>query len=83
LIAESNLKKNTGASTGFASILIMGGAGVGQVLFGWLMQQHAGLRTENYTVADFNYAMWIFPLTAIVALVAVCFSRETYCKPLH
>ncbi|KTD22143.1 major facilitator family transporter [Legionella lansingensis] len=80
LIAESNLSDNTGAATSIASVIIMGGAGVGQVLFGWLMQHHAGLITKNYTIADFQYAMWMFPLTALAALIAVLLTRETYCK---
>ncbi|ASQ44996.1 MFS transporter [Legionella clemsonensis] len=80
LIAESNPLKNTGAATGIASVLIMGGAGVGQVLFGLLMQHHAGAFIQNYAVADFQYAMWMFPLTAVAALVAVLLTRETYCK---
>lgn len=80
LIAESNSAENTGAATGIASVLIMGGGGVGQVLFGWLMQHHAGLANQEYKIADFQYAMWIFPLTAIAALVAVLLTRETYCK---
>jgi MFS family permease len=80
LIAESNSAENTGAATGIASVLIMGGGGVGQVLFGWLMQHHAGLATQDYKIADFQYAMWIFPLTAIAALVAVLLTRETHCK---
>ena len=82
LIAESNSSENTGAATGIASVLIMGGGGVGQVLFGLLMQHHAGASTLSYTVADFQYAMWIFPLTAVAALLAVLLTRETYCKRL-
>ncbi|MDP1604104.1 MAG: MFS transporter [Legionella sp.] len=82
LIAESNSAESTGAATGIASILIMGGAGVGQVLFGFMMQQHAGMVNNQYSVADFQYAMWIFPFTAIVALIAVLFTRETNCKRL-
>lgn len=80
LIAESNPPENTGAATGIASVLIMGGAGVGQVLFGWLIQHHAGFSVATYTQSDFQYAMWIFPLTALAALVAVLLARETYCK---
>ncbi|KTC86547.1 MFS transporter [Legionella brunensis] len=80
LIAESNSLENTGAATGIASVLIMGGAGVGQVLFGLLMQHHAGVSAHEYAVADFQYAMWMFPLTAVVALFAVLLTRETYCK---
>lgn len=80
LIAESNSAENTGTATGIASVLIMGGGGVGQILFGWLMQHHAGIGSQTYKIADFQYAMWIFPLTAIAALIAVLLTRETYCK---
>jgi MFS family permease len=79
LIAESNDAENTGSSTGIASVLIMGGAGVGQVLFGWLMTYHAH-HTTQYVVDDFQFALWIFPIAAVAALVAVLMTRETYCK---
>jgi MFS family permease len=79
LIAESNEAENTGSSTGIASVLIMGGAGVGQILFGWLMTYHADNATQ-YSVADFQFALWIFPIAALAALVAVLMTRETYCK---
>lgn len=80
LVAESNHPENTGAATGIASVIIMGGGGVGQVMFGWLMTHHAGTAVTQYSVADFQYAMWMFPIAAIVALVAVLMTRETYCK---
>lgn len=80
LVAESNHAENTGAATGIASVIIMGGGGVGQVMFGWLMTQHAGAAVTQYSVADFQYAMWMFPIAAIVALIAVLMTRETYCK---
>jgi MFS family permease len=82
LIAESNRTGNTGAATGIASVIIMGGGGVGQVLFGWLMQHHANVATQQYTVADFQFAMWIFPVATIMALTAIIFMRETHCKRL-
>lgn len=80
MIAESNTSSNTGAATAVASVLIMGGGGVGQVLFGWLMQHHAGTTTQLYTVADFQFAMWMFPIAAVAALLAVLCTRETYCE---
>lgn len=80
LVAESNQADSTGAATGIASVIIMGGGGVGQVLFGWLMAQHAGSNAATYSIADFQYAMWIFPIAAAAALVAVLMTRETYCK---
>ncbi|WP_165475091.1 MFS transporter [Legionella yabuuchiae] len=79
LIAESNDSANTGAATGIASVIIMGGGGVGQVLFGSLMKHHA--TSHLYTLADFQYAMWMFPIATLIALVAILFTRETYCKP--
>jgi sugar phosphate permease len=79
LIAESNPEENTGIATGIASTIIMGGAGIGQVLFGWLMQQHAGLGTQQYALPDFQFAMAMFPIASIVALIAILFARETYC----
>ncbi|MGL5743064.1 MAG: MFS transporter [Legionella sp.] len=80
LVAESNSAEYTGAATGIASVIIMGGGGVGQILFGWLIAHHAGAGVTNYSVADFQFAMWMFPITAIAALVAVLMTRETYCK---
>jgi MFS family permease len=80
LIAESNQNQNTGASTAIASVLIMGGAGVGQVLFGWLMTFHAGISISKYSAADFQFALWMFPIAALAALIAVLMARETYCK---
>lgn len=80
LVAESNGSTNTGAATGIASVIIMGGGGVGQVLFGWLMTHHAGTTVTEYTVADFQFAMWMFPIAAILSLIAVLMTRETYCK---
>jgi MFS family permease len=80
LIAESNPSYSTGAATGIASVIIMGGGGVGQVLFGSLMAHHAGGAAIQYTVADFQCALWMFPIAALAALFAVMFTRETLCK---
>ena len=80
LIAESNREENTGVATGMASVIIMGGGGFGQVLFGLLMRQHAGVATQHYGIADFQFAMWMFPIAAVVALVAILLTRETYCE---
>ena len=79
MVAESNHRGNTGAATGVASIIIMGGGGVAQVLFGSLMQHHAANSTI-YTVADYQFALWMFPIATIVALLAVMMTKETHCK---
>ncbi len=81
LVTESNHASNTGAATGIASFIIMGGGGVGQVVFGMLMHHHAG--GAHYTTADFQFAMWMFPIATLVSLAAIFFTRETYCKRMN
>ncbi len=80
LVAESNSSEMTGAATGIASVIIMGGGGVAQVLFGWLMSYHSGIVVKHYSVSDYQFAMWMFPIAAGAALVAVLLTRETHCK---
>jgi MFS family permease len=82
LIAESNPSHNTGIATAIASVIIMGGGGVGQVMFGWLMASHAGVLEHQYHIADFQFAMWMFPLTAFTALLAAIFLKETNCRAI-
>lgn len=79
LIAASNPPENTGAATGIASILIMGGAALGQVAFGFLMQYPTTFMVPGYTASDFQRAMWMFPLTALGALIAGLLIRERRC----
>lgn len=79
LVAESNPTQNTGVATGLASVIIMGGGGIGQILFGVLMRQHAGLAMASDTIAEFQSALWMFPLAAMVAFIAILLVHETYC----
>ncbi len=79
-IAESNRASNTGAATGIASVIIMGGGGIGQVLFGQLMKSHATIVSNHYSSIDFQFALWIFPVATMIALLALIFMRETYCN---
>ena len=81
-IAESNRPTSTGAATGIASVIIMGGGGVGQVVFGQLMQAHAGAASQSYSAIDFQFALWMFPVATVVALLGLIATRETYCHRL-
>ncbi len=83
LIAESNAPEQTGVATGMASVIIMGGGGFGQVVFGLLMRHHAEGLSQQYAVGDFQFAMWMFPIAAIVALLAILLTRETHCERLQ
>ena len=44
------------------------------------MQLHAGSAVNQYSVADFKFAMWMFPIAAAAALIAILFTKETNCK---
>lgn len=76
LIAESNPTSNTGIATGIASIIIMSGGGVGQVLFGLIMDN--GSINSQYLAVNYQHAMLIFPITALIALIAAFFMKETF-----
>lgn len=78
MITESNCLSNTGLANSIASIIIMGGGAVGQLLFGGLVQYHAG--SDSYLPQDLEFAMWLFPITTVFALISILLTRETYCK---
>src|SRR5207247_2593979 len=63
LVAESNSAENTGAATGIASVIIMGGCGVGQVLFGCLISHHTGGAVTS------SYNFFIFITSQIILLL--------------
>lgn len=78
LIAESNLPDNTGIATGIASVIIMSGGGLGQILFGLIMNGNT-VGIQNIT-NSYQNAMLIFPITAIIALISVFLIKETFCS---
>lgn len=82
-VAESNSEKNTGSATGIASVIVMGGAGVGQVIFAQLLQHHAGLSNLTYQSSDYQFALRLFPMAIIVALLSLFLMRETHCSRIH
>ncbi|MDP3560396.1 MAG: MFS transporter [Legionellaceae bacterium] len=79
LIAESNQAQNVGAATAIASVVIMGGGAIGQLCFGYLLQYHNA--TGHYLAADYHYALYMFPVTLVLAAIALLGIRETYCQP--
>jgi MFS family permease len=80
LIAESNPAIYTGSATGLGSVIIMGSAGLAQVLFGWLMMYHS--HTTSIQISDLRFAFWIFPVATAISFVAGLALRETHCKSL-
>lgn len=84
VVAESNSHKLTATATGLASLIIMGGGAVGQLIFGELLDWHwqgtllNGAR--SYVAYDFHFAMLMFPCSFLVAFLASLLTKETYCS---
>ncbi len=75
LIAESNPIEYRGAATGFASVLIMGGGMVGQMLYSFLLDIHA--QQQNiYTSADHLSAIIMLPILFVGAIAAALMLRN-------
>jgi MFS family permease len=86
-VAENNTELLTATAVSVVSITTMSGAAIAEPFFGWLMELHwkKAVPVLNqgipvYTVGDFQFAMWLFPLTIIVGFVAALLIRETYCR---
>jgi len=84
LITENNNRVVTGTSIGVASVIIMGGAGLAQQVFGHIIDYFWDKVTVNgvpqYTPAAYHAAMMIFPVTLIIGLMCALLIRETFCQ---
>lgn len=84
MIAESNPKSLTGVAIAAASFIIMGGGGVGQNLFGWLLDLtwDGTLQQQQpiYSAENYQFAMLIFPIAFVLGLLAILITKETYCR---
>lgn len=84
LITEVNQKNITGTSLGLASTIIMGGAGIAQQIFGYIIDLFWDKSLINgvphYSVTAYHAAMILFPVTLIVGLLCAFLTKETYCQ---
>lgn len=82
LIAESNPSAITGSATGWAAVLIMAGGAFGQPLFGYLLNLHwDGTKVHDvplYSMSNYHFAWWLFPIMFTVAFIISLFIKETY-----
>lgn len=83
-VAESNPRALTATCVSVVSISAISGGAIFEPFFGWLLDIHwSGAMDANirhYSPADFQFAMWLFPCAILVALIAIAFLRETYCR---
>ena len=79
LIAESNLPLFSGRACSIASLIIMGGGMIAQMIFGYLLSlRHTG----RLDVGDFKIAMYLFPMSVLIALFSMMLLKETHCRSL-
>ena len=78
LLAESNSSKFAGRACSFASMIIMGGGMVAQLLFGTLLTSKTSLSAPDANA--FRFAMLMFPVSIMLALFALFGMKETFCK---
>ncbi|MFU8797653.1 MAG: MFS transporter [Gammaproteobacteria bacterium] len=85
-VAENNPISITASAVGFATVIIMSGGAIFQPLFGWLMSLNWGGAMENgvplYSIEDYNLAMQILPVAAIISILCLLFMRNTQSKSL-
>lgn len=83
LVAESSERIVTAMSVSIVSLMTIGGIGAIQRLYGYLLQTHAEQRlhhaTTHYVAADFHWAMIIFFIGYLLALLASLLVKETFC----
>lgn len=83
LVAESSKRVVTAMSVSVVNLTTIGGIGLIQGLYGYLLQTHAEHRvhhaTTHYVTSDFHWAMVIFFVGYVLALLASLLVKETYC----
>lgn len=83
LVAESSQRIVTAMSVSVVNLTTIAGIGLIQRLYGYMLQTHAERRlhhvASSYTTSDFHWAMIIFFVGFIFALLASCLVKETYC----
>lgn len=84
VVSESNSPLLTATCVSCVSLTCIGGGALFEPVFGWLVDWHwTGKMAGNlpaYTVGDFQFAMWIFPIGFLIGLAVTYFIRETHCK---
>jgi len=84
VIAESNKEKNIGIGFSMVSTLIMFGGAILVPIFGWLLNLHWGGEmlhsTPWHSLPEYQFALWLLPIVALIGIVAVILGKETYCK---
>jgi len=84
LVAENSMRLVTAMSVSVVNISVQGGSAIFQPFFGYLLDKRIWLRTHeistHFVASDFTWAMWIFPIGFVLAILLVFALPETRCK---
>ncbi len=86
IVAENSLPAITAMSVSVVNISAQGGLALFEPFFGFLMDLHRKalhVVSPIYVGSDFKWAMWVFPIGIVLALITVFSLKETYAKPLR
>lgn len=88
VVSESNTRLLTAMCVSCVSVTTLGGGGaILQPFFGKLLDSHwNGVMADGvrlYSAADYQFALWMFPIGFAIALATTFFIRETHCKSVE
>lgn len=73
---ENNSPKHKGSITGYVNLFVFLLGAISQPLVGYLMERHSTLIFKSsslYTLGDFQYSFWFFPISFFLAFILVFF----------
>lgn len=86
LVSELTPRILTATSVSVVSFTCIAGYAVFQPLFGRIMDAHWNGQLLNgiriYSASDYHFAIWILPITFVLAFFTTFFLKESYCRSL-
>ncbi|MCX7121903.1 MAG: MFS transporter [Gammaproteobacteria bacterium] len=87
LVAENSKRVITAMSVSVVNISVQGGSALFQPFFGYLLDKHMMMRADqistHFLSSDFKWAMMIFPVGFILAILIVFVLPETRCRQIQ
>ena len=80
ILTESNKDVVTGAALSFASMIIMGGGGLAQNLFGYMMEINWRSFWTSNPFTNYQTAFLLIPIAFSISILLSFFVKETYKK---
>ena len=77
-ITENNSTQTCGIALSFASIIIMGGGGLGQKLFGQFMEIDWQAHFPDLGMSNYRVAFLLIPIGFLLALLAAMLMQDSY-----